>query len=52
MSTFQVVTTKKWRVRFDLNVDGDEPVDLRCFLQLGDKALTETWLYQYFPLDF
>jgi glucans biosynthesis protein len=52
VSTFQVVTTKKWRVRFDLNVDGDEPVDLRCFLQLGDQALTETWLYQYLPLDF
>ena len=49
---FQVVTTKKWRVRFDLKVDGHEPVDLRCFLQLGDQALTETWLYQYLPLDF
>jgi periplasmic glucans biosynthesis protein len=52
MSVFQVVTTKKWRVRFDLNVDGDEPVDLRCFLRLGDQALTETWLYQYLPLGF
>jgi glucans biosynthesis protein len=52
VSVFQVVTTKKWRVRFDLNVNGDEPVDLRCFLQLGDQALTETWLYQYLPLDF
>jgi glucans biosynthesis protein len=49
---FQVVTTKKWRVIFDLKVDGHEPVDLRCFLQLGDQALTETWLYQYLPLDF
>jgi glucans biosynthesis protein len=48
---FQVVTTKKWRVIFDLKVDGNEPVDLRCFLQLGDQALTETWLYQYLPLD-
>jgi glucans biosynthesis protein len=52
VAVFQVVTTKKWRVIFDLNVAGDEPVDLRCFLQLGDQALTETWLYQYLPLDF
>ena len=24
-----------------------EPVDLRCFLRLGERTLTETWLYQY-----
>jgi glucans biosynthesis protein len=50
--TIQVVGTNKWRAFFDLDVDGDEPVDLRCFLQLGDQTLTETWLYQYLPLDF
>jgi glucans biosynthesis protein len=52
LAAIQVVNTNKWRAFFDLDVDGDEPVDLRCFLQLGDQALTETWLYQYIPLDF
>ncbi len=52
VSAIQVVGTKKWRAFFDLDVDDDEPVDLRCFLQLSDQALTETWLYQYLPLDF
>ena len=34
---------------FDLQLDGNAPVDLRLFLKLGDKTLSETWLYQYFP---
>jgi glucan biosynthesis protein len=24
-------------------------VDLRLFLKLGNKTLSETWIYQYFP---
>src|SRR3546814_9269608 len=36
-----------WRAQFDLTVEGDKPVDLRCFLRNGDQVLTETWLYQY-----
>src|SRR3546814_13538592 len=38
-----------WRAQFDLTVEGDKPVDLRCFLRNGDQVLTETWLYQYHP---
>lgn len=38
-----------WRAQFDLKVDGQEPVEMRCFLKMGDTVLTETWLYQYHP---
>ena len=38
-----------WRAQFDLAVNGDEPVNLRCYLRSGDTVLTETWLYQYHP---
>ncbi|WP_072390424.1 glucan biosynthesis protein [Hyphomicrobium sp. CS1GBMeth3] len=39
----------RWRAFFDLAATGDEPVDIRMYLRLGDRALTETWVYQYFP---
>ena len=48
----QVVGTKNWRAFFDLKVDGNDPVNLRLYLQLGDKTLTETWLYQYHPFPY
>ncbi|MGH1480102.1 MAG: glucan biosynthesis protein [Geminicoccales bacterium] len=48
----QVVGTKNWRAFFDLKVDGNDPVNLRLYLQLGDKTLTETWLYQYLPFPY
>jgi glucans biosynthesis protein len=48
----QVVGTKIWRAFFDLQAEGIEPVDLRCFLRLGDRALTETWIYQYLPFRY
>jgi glucans biosynthesis protein len=38
-----------WWAQFDLTVDGTDPVEMRCFLRGGDKVLTETWLYQYWP---
>lgn len=38
-----------WRAQFDLTVTGPEPVDMRCYLKIGDQVLTETWLYQYIP---
>lgn len=38
-----------WRTQFDLAVEGDDPVEMRCFLRAGDKVLTETWAYQYHP---
>ncbi len=40
---------ERWRAFFDIKATGPEQVDLRAFLRKGDKALTETWIYQYFP---
>jgi periplasmic glucans biosynthesis protein len=48
----QVVGTRSWRAFFDLYVEGSEPVELRCFLRLGPRTLTETWLYQYIPFTY
>jgi glucans biosynthesis protein len=45
----KVVGTDRWRALFDLQVEGAQPVDLRMYLKLGNKTLSETWLYQYFP---
>lgn len=45
----KVVGTNRWRALFDLEAEGDGPVDLRCYLRLGDETLTETWLYQWLP---
>jgi glucans biosynthesis protein len=45
----KVVGTSRWRAFFDVELKGAEPLDMRCFLRLGKKTLTETWLYQYFP---
>ena len=40
---------ERWRAFFDIMAIGPGPVDLRAFLRKGDRALTETWIYQYFP---
>ncbi len=45
----KVMGSDRWRALFDLEVEGGAPVDLRLYLKLGDKTLSETWLYQYFP---
>jgi glucans biosynthesis protein len=45
----KVVGTDRWRALFDLRHTGTQPVDLRLFLRLDGKTLSETWLYQYFP---
>ncbi|HXS05211.1 MAG TPA: glucan biosynthesis protein D [Rhizomicrobium sp.] len=45
----KVVGTNRWRSLFDISIDTKTPIDLRCYLKLGDKTLTETWIYQYFP---
>jgi glucans biosynthesis protein len=39
----------RWRALFDLETSGSEPVDLRAYLRRGSRALTETWVFQYFP---
>jgi glucans biosynthesis protein len=43
----KVVGTDKWRALFDLSTNGQDPVDLRCYLRLKDETLSETWIYQH-----
>lgn len=38
-----------WRTAFRLAPDGTGPVDMRLFLKLRDKRLTETWNYVWSP---
>ena len=38
-----------WRIEFDVQAGGGDPVNLRCFLRIGDRALSETWVYQWRP---
>lgn len=45
----KVVGTERWRALFDVKISGTDPVNLRCFLRLDGRTLTETWLYQYYP---
>ncbi|KAB2941543.1 MAG: glucan biosynthesis protein [Hyphomicrobium sp.] len=45
----KVVGTERWRALFDLTTEGDGPVDLRCYLRLGEETLSETWMYQWLP---
>jgi periplasmic glucans biosynthesis protein len=48
----KILGTDRWRSQFDLHVKQTEPVDLRCFMRLGEKTLSETWLFQYLPGDY
>lgn len=41
--------THGWRVFFELESDHDTPIELRCFLKLGEDILTETWSYRWPP---
>ena len=38
-----------WRAEFDFTPAGDAVVDMRLFLRLGERTLSETWLYQLQP---
>jgi glucans biosynthesis protein len=40
---------ERWRAIFDLAASGPAPVDMRGYLKRGEQALSETWVYQYFP---
>lgn len=44
-----VPNTRRWRVVFDLDPQGGDPVELRLFVKAGERALSETWLYQFRP---
>jgi glucans biosynthesis protein len=48
-AALHVTGSNRWRAFFDLQATGPAPINLRMFLRGGDRALTETWLYQYFP---
>ncbi|QFT71030.1 Glucans biosynthesis protein G precursor (plasmid) [Labrenzia sp. THAF35] len=41
-----VVGTDRWRLTFDVKIDGRDPVEARAFLKGGDDVLSETWLGQ------
>jgi glucans biosynthesis protein len=46
----RVNTTDKWRVVFDLKVEGTDPVEMRAYLRRKTgEPLTETWLAQHLP---
>jgi glucans biosynthesis protein len=36
-----------WRVSFELGPEGDEPIELRCRLMLEQRAVSETWMFQW-----
>ena len=40
-----------WRIQFDVDPEGADPVDLRCHLAFDGKPLTETWVYRYVPFE-
>lgn len=41
-----------WRATFRLAPENDQPADMRLFLTLNDRRLTETWNYVWYPDDF
>ncbi|MGN6570472.1 MAG: glucan biosynthesis protein [Pseudolabrys sp.] len=45
----KVVGTDRWRGFFDVALEAKDPIDMRCYLRLGDETLSETWLYQFYP---
>ena len=40
-----------WRATFRVEPDGDRPADMRLFLELRGRRLTETWSYVWSPHD-
>jgi periplasmic glucans biosynthesis protein len=38
-----------WRAFFDLLPEGEGPIELRAYLRQGQRALSQTWLYQWTP---
>ena len=38
-----------WRAQFDLVIDGSDPVEMRCTLKTGERAISEVWAFQYHP---
>ncbi|MEE7489844.1 glucan biosynthesis protein [Methylobacterium oryzae] len=38
-----------WRVFLKVYAEGPDPVEMRLQLKSGDRLLSETWAYQYYP---
>jgi glucans biosynthesis protein len=49
LSVQRLPDSKGWRVSFRLAPSGTDPIDMRLFLMLRDKRLTETWNYVWSP---
>ena len=51
VTAHQVPEFGGWRALFEVRLSDDsvEPVDLRCFLRIHGRPLTETWIYQWLP---
>jgi glucans biosynthesis protein len=41
--------TDGWRVSFELDETGHEPAELRLFLHVAGKRVSESWVYHYLP---
>jgi glucans biosynthesis protein len=46
-AAYRVVGTSRWRAMFDFVPEGNQTADLRAYLDLNQRALTETWIYQH-----
>ena len=40
-----------WRTQFDLDPQGSDPVEMRCYLRRDGRPLTETWVFRYIPFE-
>ena len=38
-----------WRAQFDLVVEGNDPVEMRCTLKAQGRPISEVWAFQYHP---
>jgi glucans biosynthesis protein len=46
VAAYPVEGQDRWRLMFDVAAPAGQTVDLRAFLRLGERALTETWIGQ------
>ncbi len=45
----RLVGTKRWRGIFEIELADRDPVDVRAYLRMNGKPLTETWIGQIIP---
>lgn len=52
VSARPLASIRGWRAMFDVRPPdaSEQPIDIRMYLRLGERALTETWLYQWTPV--